>query len=74
MYFDFDCNSDYGFITIGRFSFTWLNKFSHWEDGVTSFVWMGGPVEWSLDLDASGMTLVKMVEGDIVQSRGLFGA
>ena len=74
MYFDLDCNSDYGFITVGRFSFTWLNKFSHWEDGVTSFVWMGGPVEYAVDLDASGMTLVKMVDGDIVQSRGLFGA
>lgn len=72
--FDFDCNSDYGFITIGRLSFTWLNKFSHWEDGVTSLVWVGNETEWAIDLDASGVTLVKMVGGDIVQSRGLFGA
>jgi hypothetical protein len=69
--FHFECNSDYGYFTIGRLSFSWLNKFSHYEDGVTSVTWMGGDVEWSIDLDASGLTLVKMVEGDIVQSRSL---
>ena len=69
--FDFDCNSDYGFISVGRFVFSWLNKVSHYEDGVTSVSWLGGDIEWALDLDASGLTLVKMVEGDIVQSRSL---
>ena len=69
---EFHLNSDYGFVRVGRLTFSWLNKFSHWEDGVTSVSWIGGDVEYALDLDASGLTLVKMVEGDIVQSRGLF--
>ena len=69
--FEFDLNSDYGFVRVGRLIFSWLNKVSHYEDGVTSVTWMGGNIEYALDLDASGLTLVKMIEGDIVQSRSL---
>ena len=69
--FEFDLNSDYGFVRVGRLIFSWLNKVSHYEDGVTSVTWAGGETEYALDLDASGLTLVKMVEGDIVQSRSL---
>ena len=69
--FELDLNSDYGFIRVGRLIFSWLNKVSHYEDGVTSVTWMGGDIEYALDLDASGLTLVKMIEGDIVQSRSL---
>lgn len=68
---ELDLNSDYGFIRVGRLIFSWLNKVSHYEDGVTSVTWMGGDIEYALDLDASGLTLVKMIEGDIVQSRSL---
>ena len=68
---ELDLNSDYGFIRVGRLIFSWLNKVSHYEDGVTSVTWMGGDLEYALDLDASGLTLVKMIEGDIVQSRSL---
>lgn len=68
---EFNLNSDYGFVRVGRIIFSWLNKFSHYEDGVTSVTLVGGDVEYALDLDASGLTLVTMIEGDIVQSRSL---
>ena len=28
---EFHLNSDYGFVRVGRLTFSWLNKFSHWE-------------------------------------------
>ena len=49
--FELDLNSDYGFIRFGRLIFSWLNKVSHYEDGVTSVTWMGGDIEYALDLE-----------------------
>ena len=44
---EFDLNSDYGFVRVGRLIYSWLNKFSHYEDGVTSVSWIGGETEWA---------------------------
>ena len=46
--FEFDLNSDYGFVRVGRLIFSWLNKVSHYEDGVTSVTLTGGDVEYAL--------------------------
>ena len=68
----FYVDSNTGYLQVGKFIFSWLNKFSHWEDGITSVTWnVGEPIEYAIDLDASGLTLVTMVDGDIFQQRSL---
>jgi len=70
IHFYMDSNS--GYLQFGKIIFSWLNKFSCWEDGITSLTWNAGdPTEYAIDLDASGLTLVTMVDGEIFQQRSL---
>ena len=69
---NFFVDSNSGYLQVGKFIFSWLNKFSHWEDGITSITWnVGEPIEYACDLDSSGLTLVTMVDGEIAQQRSL---
>ena len=68
--FYFDLTDRYGVFQIGRFCFSFTNA-QGGMPGITQVAWLGGPKEYSLELDESGLVLTTMVEGDIVMQRSL---